>query len=113
MSRNLKKDYLKKLLAISTSNGYKIDLNNYIYNPAHDHEYPSLRKVVEDTPDHITISEVLYFKYYNGTGEYIHKVFTAPKSNDTWSIVDIVSEAKIEDSNRFNLSKLVSLAEAI
>ena len=111
--RNLKRDYLRKLIQIETANGYKIDLGNYVSNPSHEHEYPGLRKMIKETPEKITYSAVYYFKYYDGTGEYIHKVYSAPNNGDTWNIVNVEDEKKLEASNRFNLKKLVQLAETI
>lgn len=113
MAKNLKKDYLRKLAALETSNGYKIDLANYIYNPAHDHTYPAFRKVIEETAENITYSEVGYFKYYNGTGEYFTKTWTAPKNSGTWVVIRDTHETKLEGSNRFSLSRLTELTEAI
>lgn len=114
MSRNLKRDYLKKLLGITTANGYKVDINNYVYNPNLSHTYPNLTKVIEETAEAYTISTVYYFKYYNGTGEYIHTVHQAPKQEaGTWYTVKEKSEKVLETSDRFNLNKLIKLAEAI
>lgn len=111
MSRNLKREYLKKLHAIETRNGYKIDLANYIYNPSHDCEYPALTKIIEETPDSITKNRVFYFKYYDGTGMYQVETYTAPKESGTWVICREKNTKDIEPSNRFNLNKLIQLAE--
>lgn len=113
MARNLKREYLRKLVQIETKNGYKVDLGNYVSNPSFEHEYPGLRKMIEETPEKITYSNVYYFKYYDGTGEYIHKIYSAPNTGETWNIVKVESETKLEASNRFNLNKLVQLAESI
>lgn len=114
MARNTKRDYLKKLSGIETANGYKIDLANYVYNPSYTHEYPNLTKVIEEAADSYTISTVYYFKYYNGVGEYIHTIQTAPKQEaGVWYICKNKSETVLEKSNRFNLTKLIKLAEAI
>lgn len=115
MARNLKKEYLKKLLAITTANGYKVDLANYIYNPNYRHEYPNLRKVIEETDDAQTISEVYYMKHYDGSGEYIQTTHTAPKQNDggAWYIISGEAARTLETSSRFSLDKLVKLAEAL
>ena len=40
---------LKKLSEITTNNGFKIDLANYIYNPSYDYDYPSLVKQTGET----------------------------------------------------------------
>ncbi len=113
MSRNLKKDYLLKLSAIETKNGYRIHLNQYIYGFAHGDEYPKLYKVIKETPEIKTISSVYYFKYYNGTGKYFHSVYTVPNNNDSVNIVQESTETELEANNRFNLNKLIKLAEAI
>ena len=114
MSRNLKRDYLKKLISIQTKNGYKFDINNYVYNPAFNHDYPNLTKVIQETPEELTISTVYYFKYYNGHGEYIHTTHTAPNEKaGTWYIAKDKTETVLETSNCFNLNKLIQLAETI
>lgn len=113
MARNLKKDYLKKLLGIETANGYKIDINNYVCNPSYEHEYPGLRKKIDETPEKVTYSTVYYFKYWDGSGEYLHKVYSAPNNKETWSIVKMESETVLERSNRFNLNKLIQYAETL
>lgn len=113
MAKNLKKDYIKKLAALETSNGYKIDLANYIYNPTFHHNYPSFRKVLEETETAITYSEVGYFKYYDGTGEYFVKIYTAPKSEGAWTFISEKEETKLETSSRFSLSRLTELTEAL
>lgn len=114
MSRNLKKDYLKKLLGIETRNGYKVDVTNYVCNPAYNHDYPNLTKIISETPEAITISTVYYFKYYNGGGEYIHTIHTAPNEKaGTWYIAKDKTESVLETSSRFSLNKLIELAEAI
>lgn len=112
MSRNLKKDYLKKLAGIETANGYKVDLANYVYNPNLMYEYPALKKVIAETDDSLTLSTVYYFKYYNGNGEYIHQIHTEPKeSANTWYVVRDKKEETLEVANRFNLKYLMQWAE--
>lgn len=113
MSRNLKRDNLKKLAGIETKNGYKIDLINYIYNPNLMYEYPTLKKVIKETDEARTISTIYYFKYYNGTGEYFHRIHQEPKENDSaWYVTKRDQETVLESANRFNLNKLIQYAEA-
>lgn len=114
MARNLKKEYIKKLLGIETANGYKFDVVNYIYNPALNHEYPNLTKVLSETEHERKIACVYYQKHYDGTGEYIYKKYNQPKESDNssgWVIVRESNETLIEANNRFNLNKLIQLAE--
>jgi hypothetical protein len=111
MSRNLKKENLKKLASVTTSNGFKIDLANYIYNPSYDHEYPSLVKILSETETEKHHIRVKYFKRYNGTGTYYVETYTTKKNNDTWQIVTDTKETELETSNRFSLKHLVELAE--
>lgn len=116
MARNLKKENLRKLAAIETKNGYKIDIANYIYNPSLDHEYPGLYRTIEDSETKKRVHVVYYFKYYNGTGEYLEKTYSYEKAGElekqsTWKICNIESEKVIEASNRFNLNKLIQIAE--
>lgn len=112
MSRNHKREYLKKLIAIETSNGYKVDLPNYIYNPNLMYEYPTIRKVIEEDSDNLIISTIYYQKYYNGTGEYFHRIHSEPKTSESiWTMAKEQKDEAIEKSNRFNLNKLIQLAE--
>lgn len=111
--RNRKKEYIKKLLGIETKNGYKIDINNYLFNPSLEHEYPSLKKVIEETPETIKTSEVIFFKYYGGAAEYLHKIYTFRNSGDTWEIATNVEKKILKEATRFNLHELIRLAETI
>ena len=113
MARNSKPEYLRKLLNIKTANGYKVDIGNYLYNPSLDNEYPGLKKVIEEDDEHITVSNVYYFKYYNGTGDYIAKTWTAPKNGDAWQIVNVTDEKIIKASNRFSMNELIKIAESL
>lgn len=51
MSRNRTAAYINKIRAIEAPNGYKFDIANYLYNPAHDNEYPAFIKMIDET-DH-------------------------------------------------------------
>ena len=113
MSRNFKTEYLKKLAGIETQNGYKIDIANYLYNPSHSSEYPTLRKKIEETPEKVTYSTIYFMKYYDGSAEYLHKVYTMPNNKDNWNITTEVSETVLEPGTRFSLNKLVQIAENI
>jgi len=44
MTRNKKPEYIRKLFKIETSNGFKVDVANYLYNPSYDNDYPNLIK---------------------------------------------------------------------
>lgn len=115
MARNLKKENLKKLAGIETSNGFKIDLANYIYNPSHNYEYPSLVKLTAKTEKEKQYTKVYYFKYYDGTGKYLLETHTVPKSKEdnTWVITKNHKEIELESSNRFSLKHLIEIAEKI
>jgi hypothetical protein len=113
MSRNLKSENLKKLSQVKTSNGFKIDLANYMYNPSYDHEYPSLVKLTSETETEKQYMRVYYFKYYGGTGEYLIETYSSKKNDDEnpWSITTNRKEIKLEENNRFNLKHLIEIAE--
>ena len=113
MARNLKRENLKKLAAIKTENGFKVDLANYMYNPHLSYEYPSLVKTIEKTENKVDKQRVYYFKHYNGTGEYITETYTIMRNGNMWGIAQNVKETKIEESNRFNINRLVTLASNI
>ena len=110
MARNLKRENLKKLAAIKTENGFKMDIASYMYNPSYNYEYPSLVKTLEESEIEVKKQRIYYFKYHNGTGEYIAETYNMIKDGNTWGIAKNVKETKIEESNRFNLNRLVTLA---
>ena len=112
MSRNLKPEYINKIRAIKAPNGYKFDIANYLYNPSFDNEYPAFIKMISETEDTQAFRRVYYFKYYNGTGEYIEEVFTRKKNGDSWQIVTGRTENILEASNRYNIKKLLTFCTA-
>lgn len=108
MARNLKKDYLKKLINTKTPNGFKFDLANYVYNPSYDHEYPSFRKQIAEDEIGYVFEEVSYCKHYDGSGEYLRTQYSVPKEDGEWHVVKSLSKEVIATSNRFNLNTLIS-----
>ena len=108
MARNLKKDYIKKILSMEAPNGYKFDIANYLYNPAYGNDYPAFQKVIAETEDTETIRRVYYMKHYDGTGEYIAETFTQKKDGDAWQIVKGRTEEILEAANRYNVKKLLT-----
>ncbi len=115
MARNHKPENLKKLSQIKTSNDFRIDLVNYIYNPSYNHDYPSLVKLTGETETEKQYTRVYYFKYYNGIGKYFKETYTHEKTNDNnvWSISKNIEEIELEENNRFNLKHLIELTEQI
>ena len=108
MARNLKKDYIKKILSMEAPNGYKFEIANYLYNPAYGNDYPAFQKVIAETEDTETIRRVYYMKHYDGTGEYIAETFTRKKDGDAWQIVKGRTEEILEAANRYNVKKLLT-----
>lgn len=109
MAKNVKPEYLKKLLAID-KNGYKFDIANYLYNPAYGYEYPRFKKKIAEDELTETYRCFYYFKYYGGTGAYMVEEFTVSKGNG-WKICQNQHETTLEESNRFNLNKLLEFCE--
>lgn len=109
MSRNLKRDYILKIMKIDAPNGYKFDLANYLHNPSYHYDYPSFIKEIAEDQETITMRRVYYFKYYNGTGEYREEIYKVNKSEEgTWHIVKNPKENMLEESKRFNINKLLT-----
>lgn len=109
MARNLKKDYIMKLVKMEVPNGYKFDLANYLHNPSYGYDYPSFIKMIDEDENTITMRRVRYFKYYNGTGEYQEEIYILDKADKgTWQIVKKSSVKVLESSNRFNVKKLIA-----
>lgn len=113
MSKNLKPDYLRKLKALETRNGYKIDLLNYIYNPSYGNEYPAFCKIIEETENTVTKQCIRYFKFWDGSGAYQVETYKLPKNNDRVNIATDIQTRDIEKSNRFNLNKLIAITETM
>ena len=88
-------------------NGYKFDIANYLYNPAHGNEYPAFVKKISENSETETFRRVYYFKYYDGTGEYLAETYTRKKNGDTWQVISNRTEEKLESGNRYNVNKLL------
>jgi len=114
MARNLKPANLKKLSQIQTTNGFRIDLANYMYNPSYDHEYPNLLKLTHETTTERFYTNIKYFKRYNGTGYYSLETYSHKiDHSNSWSIANSLKEIELEESNRFSMKRLIELAEQI
>jgi len=115
MAKNLKKANLLKLSKITTENGFKIDLGNYIYNPSYDHDYPSFTKLEKEDDNRKYYTRFKYFKYHNGEGMYFKETYSTKKNNDgnSWSITTDIKEIELKDSKRFSLKTLTELTEVI
>lgn len=109
MARNTKPEYIKKLLKLEAPKGYKFDVANYLYNPAYGYDYPAFIKIIDEDETTETIRRVYYFKYYGGTGEYKEEIYKRDKSKEGWQVITNRQEKTLEESNRFNLNKLLSL----
>ena len=108
MARNLKKDYIRKIMSLDAPNGYRFDIENYLYNPAYGNDYPAFHKVIAETDTTVTIRRVYYMKHYNGTGEYIAETFTRQKDGNAWQVVKNRQEVVLETANRYNVKKLLT-----
>lgn len=111
MARNMKRDYILKLMHLNAPKGYKFDVANYLHNPSFDHDYPHFFKRVAEDLESFTDRHVYYFKNYNGTGEYIEALITFAKGDNPngWKIAKHTEERVLEKSNRFNLNRLLAL----
>lgn len=110
MARNRDPKYIKKLLQTEAPNGYKFDIANYLYNPSYDSEYPAFHKVIAEDENTQTIRRYYYFKYYNGTGEYIVDTYQRPKT-DGWAVTKQRESIVLEAANRFSVKKLLSFIQ--
>ena len=108
MARNLKKDYIRKIMSLDAPNGYRFDIENYLYNPAYGNDYPAFHKVIAETDTTVTIRHVYYMKHYHGTGEYIAETFTRQKDGNAWQVVKNRQEVVLETANRYNVKKLLT-----
>lgn len=109
MARNTKKEYLLKLLKME-KNGYKFDIANYLHNPSYDHDYPSFRKTIAEDDETMTVNEIMYFKHWNGEGEYtsVTSTYTKAEAVGSWNIAHKVERKVLGTGNRFNLNTLLS-----
>ena len=111
-SRNTKPEYIRKLLAVNV-NGFKVDIGNYLQNPAYGCEYPALIKQTGESEGLRHYMAVKYFKYYGGRGEYSKETYSLKKSETGWSIVQNHVETVIEQNDRYSFPHLQELAKAI
>lgn len=109
MTRNTKPEHLRKLAGIKV-NGYKVDIANYLYNPAIGCEYPALVKMVNSDETRQEFKCLKYFKYYDGRGEYSVETYSTEKNGEAWQIVRDRKATVIEESNRYSLDHLQKLA---
>ena len=110
MSRNLKPDYIRKLIKLEVPKGYKFDVANYLHNPVWTHDYPSFIKTVEEDAETYTIRSVEYHKGYDGRGEYVEEFYTFSKSEtNSWQVANRHKSVVLENSNRFNLNRMLAL----
>lgn len=63
---------------------------------------------VESDFDVKTLSGGYYFKHWDGTGEYIAEEYTREKNGGDWQIVKNRTEKVLEQSNRYNVKKLLT-----
>lgn len=112
MARNLKPEYINKIRKMEAPNGYKFDIANYLYNPAYDNDYPAFMKMISETEHTQTFRRIYYFKYWNGTGEYMEEIFSRKKNGDEWQVVTDRTEKVLEQSNRYNIKKILAFCEA-
>ena len=108
MARNMKREYIMKVMKMEVPNGYKFDLANYLHNPSYSYEYPSFRKTIEEDEKTCTVRRVYYIKYYDGTGAYKEEIFVEKKDAGTWQVVEGRSEKILENANRYNIKKLMT-----
>lgn len=111
MTRNLKKDYILKIIKMEVPNGYKFDIANYIHNPSYSYEYPSFIKTIKEDEKTAIIRRVYYYKHYDGSGEYKEEIYKTEKNGDTWQIIQGRKESVLEIANRFNIKKLITFCE--
>lgn len=83
-------------------------LENLVPYESPSYEYPSFIKKLNETESDETFRRVYYLKHYDGSGEYIEEVYTAPKTDEKWRVIPNPKETVLESSPRFNLAKLIS-----
>ena len=108
MARNRTPEYINKVRAIEAPNGYKFDIANYLYNPAYGNEYPAFIKMIDETEGTQTFRRVYYFKYHDGSGEYIAEEYTVEKGSGSWQIAKNRTETILERATRYSIKKLLT-----
>lgn len=113
MSRNTSVENLRKLAAIKVGD-WKIDIANFVYNPSHSYEYPSLVKALREDEDRKYFVRISYFKHYDGSGEYSVETYSRRKEGGAdpqgWQIVTDSKDKVLEAADRFSMSRLKALA---
>lgn len=111
MSRNRTVAYINKIRAIEAPNGYKFDIANYLYNSSCGYDYPSFYKVIESNETTEIVRRVYFFKHYDGNGEYIAETYKRNKNGNGWQITTDSTEKILEQSNRYNVKKLLTFCK--
>lgn len=115
MARNRSVKYIRNLFKIETKNGYKVDVQNYLYNPSYSYEYPNLFKILEETEEYQIVKKVRFFKTYYKSCYYEVETYTMPKSKESsWGIAQNVKAIQFDlESQRFSMPKLIAFAETL
>lgn len=108
MARNRTAAYINKIRAIEAPNGYKFDIANYLYNPDCTNDYPAFKKMIDETETTETFRRVYYIKHWDGTGSYKAEEYTREKDGGDWQVVKNRTESVLEQSNRYNVKKLLT-----
>ena len=108
MARNRTPEYINRIRAIEAPNGFKFDIVNYLYNPDLTHEYPSFIKKIAEDESTETFKSIHFMKHYDGTGEYFAQTYTREKNGGSWQVVKDVKNVSLENSNRFNIKRLLA-----
>lgn len=104
-----------KAIQAQTPNGWKLDAGALLYQFAHGDEYPKIFRTVEKTAEFEIVEYLHFFKHWNGKAEYrthLTKFNTADEGERVRCGV-VYGEKVIEQANRFNLKRLLQLAEQI
>ena len=111
MSRNLKPEYIRKMINTPAPNDYKFDIANYLYNPRLDCDYPSFKRKIAEDEKTETYRRVYYYKHYDGGGEYMEEVYTVEKNGDTWQFSRNHKEKTLAAAPRFSVKTLLTFCE--
>lgn len=78
----------KRYAKIEAPNGYKFDLQNYLYNPAFGSEYPAFLKMISETEEKQIFRRVYFFKHYDKSADICVETYARMKNGGAWQIVN-------------------------
>ena len=91
--------------------GWTFDKMRFLYPFEHGDEYPQYFRTIEKNAEYEIIESIYYFKRFNGTGDYKTKKTKFLNNGERVKTGKEIETRAIESASRFNLKRLLEIAE--